>query len=63
MPTTKATPKVEETGGKILEAALELFRQEGFEAAKMRDIAGRAGVATGAAYYYYPSKVAGYLVP
>ncbi len=56
MPSTKATPKAEETGGKILDAALELFRQEGFDAAKMRDIAERAGVATGAAYYYYPSK-------
>jgi len=53
---TKTTPKAEETGLKILNAALALFRQEGFEAATMRDIAQKAGVATGAAYYYYPSK-------
>jgi AcrR family transcriptional regulator len=53
---TKATPKAEETGLRILEAALDLFRQEGFESATMRDIARAAGVATGAAYYYYPSK-------
>jgi AcrR family transcriptional regulator len=52
----KATPKAEETGLKILDAALDLFRQEGFESATMRDIAQKAGVATGAAYYYYPSK-------
>jgi AcrR family transcriptional regulator len=56
MPSVKATPKAEETGSKILAAALDLFRQEGFESATMRDIARSAGVATGAAYYYYPSK-------
>ena len=56
MPPVKATPKAEETGLKILDAALDLFRQEGFESATMRDIAQKAGVATGAAYYYYPSK-------
>lgn len=51
-----ATSKAEETETRILEAALALFRQEGFDAATMRDIAAKAGVATGAAYYYYPSK-------
>jgi AcrR family transcriptional regulator len=56
MPDTKTTAKAEETGLRILEAALALFRQDGFDAATMRDIAGKAGVATGAAYYYYPSK-------
>lgn len=56
MPSTKATPKAEETGLRILDSALELFRQEGFDNATMRDIAMKAGVATGAAYYYYPSK-------
>jgi AcrR family transcriptional regulator len=56
MPPPKITPKAEETGLKILEAALTLFREEGFDKATMRDIAAKAGVATGAAYYYYPSK-------
>src|SRR5256714_9757122 len=56
MASTKATPKAEETGLKILASALALFRQEGFDTATMRDIAEKAGVATGAAYYYYPSK-------
>jgi AcrR family transcriptional regulator len=56
MSSTKATPKAEETGLRILEAALALFRQEGFDTATMRDIAEKARVATGAAYYYYPSK-------
>jgi AcrR family transcriptional regulator len=48
--------KSEATAGKILDAALALFREQGFEAATMRGIAERAGVATGAAYYYYASK-------
>jgi AcrR family transcriptional regulator len=56
MPPPKVTPKAEETGRRILDAALELFRQEGFDTATMRDIARKAEVATGAAYYYYPSK-------
>ena len=53
-----ATTKAEETGLRILEAALELFRNDGFDSATMRSIAQKAGVATGAAYYYYPSKEA-----
>ncbi|MBL8176912.1 MAG: TetR/AcrR family transcriptional regulator, partial [Bryobacterales bacterium] len=44
------------TKEKILEAALDLFREQGFEGASMRDIAQRAGVATGLAYYYFQSK-------
>lgn len=42
----------------ILETALELFRGRGFEVTTMRDIARAAKVATGAAYYYFPSKEA-----
>src|ERR1700733_6804634 len=55
---TPAPPanKAEATERKILDAALEMFQTKGFEQATMRDIAARAGVATGAAYYYYPSK-------
>jgi AcrR family transcriptional regulator len=53
---SKTTPKAEETGRRILDSALELFRQQGFDATTMRDIAQKASVATGAAYYYYPSK-------
>lgn len=48
--------KAEATASKILDAALALFREQGFDAATMRGIAERAGVATGAAYYYYASK-------
>jgi AcrR family transcriptional regulator len=52
----KSPPKAEITERKILDVALNLFRTEGFDEATMRDIATAAGVATGAAYYYYPSK-------
>lgn len=52
----EASNKAEITGRKILDGALNLFRSKGFEEATMRDIATVAGVAIGAAYYYYPSK-------
>lgn len=58
MTSAKSTPKAGETANRILDAALTLFREEGFEAATMRQIADKAGMATGAAYYYYPSKEA-----
>lgn len=48
----------ERTKDLILEKALELFRRRGFEVTTMRDIARAAKVATGAAYYYFPSKEA-----
>lgn len=50
------TLKAEETRNRILDAALRLFRERGFAETTMRDVAGAAGVATGAAYYYYRSK-------
>jgi len=50
--------KSDETRGRILEAALSVFRARGFEKATMREIAAEAGVAVGAAYYYFDSKEA-----
>jgi AcrR family transcriptional regulator len=52
------TPKAEDTRRRILAAALDLFQQRGFAETTMRDIARKADVATGAAYYYFPSKEA-----
>jgi AcrR family transcriptional regulator len=52
----KAGPKSEETRERIFNAALTLFHERGFETATMREIATKAGVATGAAYYYFASK-------
>ena len=51
-----STPKSEATRKRILDAALGVFRERGFEAATMREIASAAGVAVGAAYYYFDSK-------
>jgi len=48
--------KSEETRRRILEAALTLFQEKGYEEATMRNIAERASVALGAAYYYFESK-------
>jgi AcrR family transcriptional regulator len=50
------TTKAEDTRNRILDAALRLFRERGFADTTMRDVATAAGVATGAAYYYYRSK-------
>jgi AcrR family transcriptional regulator len=40
----------------IVNAALELFREHGFEGTTMRAVADRAGVSVGNAYYYFSSK-------
>jgi AcrR family transcriptional regulator len=40
----------------IVTAALELFREHGFEGTTMRAVADRAGVSVGNAYYYFSSK-------
>jgi len=53
---TKTGTKSEETRERILRAALDLFQEGSFDSTTMRDIAVKAGVATGAAYYYYDSK-------
>src|ERR1700756_1850020 len=57
-PTIKprVTSRAEDTRRKIYEAAMELFREKGFEETTMRDIAANAGVALGGAYYYFSSK-------
>ena len=52
----RTTPRAEDTRRKIYEAAMELFREKGFEPTTMRDIAAKAGVALGGAYYYFSSK-------
>jgi len=54
----RVTPRAEETRKRIYDAALELFREKGFEQTTMRDIAQKANVALGGAYYYFSSKEA-----
>jgi AcrR family transcriptional regulator len=50
------TPRAQQTRAAIVAAALALFRERGYEATTMREIASRAGVSTGNAYYYFASK-------
>jgi AcrR family transcriptional regulator len=60
MTTTSLKPRVtqraEDTRRKIYDAAMASFREKGFEETTMRDIAAKAGVALGGAYYYFSSK-------
>src|SRR5215212_11648589 len=50
------TAKGEATRARILESALALFRERGFDPTTMRDVAAEAGMSLGAAYHYFPSK-------
>src|SRR5262249_17282265 len=50
------TPRAEQTRAAIIEAALRLFRETGYEATTMRAIAGAAGGATAQASSYFGSK-------
>jgi AcrR family transcriptional regulator len=51
-----ARSKSDETRARILSAAIDLFRRNSFAQTTMREIAAEAGVAIGAAYYYFDSK-------
>jgi AcrR family transcriptional regulator len=50
------TRRGELTRAGIFAAALELFRERGYEATTMRAIADRAGVSLGSSYHYFPTK-------
>jgi AcrR family transcriptional regulator len=56
--TEVPTEKGEQTRRAIFDAALGLFRENGFDRTTMRDVAAHAKLALGAAYYYFPSKEA-----
>jgi AcrR family transcriptional regulator len=56
--TDVKTPKGEETRARVFETAIGLFREKGFDATTMRDVAAGAGLSLGAAYHYFPSKEA-----
>ena len=55
---TKATKTVkgDQTKALILETALEMFRERGYDNTTMRAVAEKAGVSLGNAYYYFRSK-------
>src|ERR1017187_10788364 len=46
----------EERPQQILDAALSVFSEHGIDAAKLEEIAARAGVSKGTIYLYFPSK-------
>src|ERR1043166_7541682 len=50
------TPKGEQTRALILNAALDLLREHGYEKTTMRAIARQAGVSLGNAYHYFDTK-------
>jgi AcrR family transcriptional regulator len=54
--TPEAARKSARTRSAIIDAALTLFREKGYEATTMRAIAAAAGVSVGNAYYYFASK-------
>ena len=54
--TTTKSGKGDQTKALILETALDMFRERGYENTTMRAIAQKAGVSLGNAYYYFSSK-------
>ncbi|TQK52337.1 TetR family transcriptional regulator [Streptomyces sp. SLBN-118] len=54
--TEVKAPKSEQTRTLILETALRLFQERGYDKTTMRAIAKEAGVSVGNAYYYFASK-------
>jgi len=52
------TAKGQRTRQRILEAALKLFSEHGYDCATMRDIADEAGCSLGLAYRYFANKEA-----
>lgn len=55
-PDGSPTPKAERTRARILDTALRLFLERGYEGTTMRAVAAEAGVSLGNAYYYFRSK-------
>src|SRR5262245_24041111 len=55
-PETTKISKGEQTRTLIMETALEMLRERGYEATTMRALAERAGVSLGNAYHYFRSK-------
>lgn len=56
MPLASPEPIVEERARRIVQATIELAEEGGFEAVRLRDVAGRAEVALGTLYRRFHSK-------
>ncbi|POX54243.1 TetR family transcriptional regulator [Streptomyces sp. Ru71] len=55
-PATPKSEKSEQTRALILETAMRLFQERGYDKTTMRAIAQEAGVSVGNAYYYFAGK-------
>lgn len=55
---TKRQRQAEQRRAQLIDAALDLFSERGFEATRVADIAQAAGVAQGLLYHYFPTKEA-----
>ncbi len=57
-PSGEKASRRDATREHILDTAIQLFREDGFDQATMRELASEAEVALGLAYHYFPSKEA-----
>jgi AcrR family transcriptional regulator len=55
---TKRQRQAEQRRAQLIDTALDLFSEHGFEATRVADIAHAAGVAQGLLYHYFPTKEA-----
>lgn len=53
--------RAEETRTRIMDAAVQMFSQAGYDAASVDDICSKAGVSKGAFYHHFPTKQAVFL--
>lgn len=52
----RPTPKARRTRERILDCAVKLFRDRGFDPTSMRDVAAAAGMSVGSTYYHFSGK-------
>ena len=57
-PEKPDTPDKPDTPRAILDAAVQLFAERGYNATTLRDIADLVGIKAGSIYYHFPSKEA-----
>src|SRR6185369_16357635 len=55
-PSRRLTPKGEATRARLIELAADIFAEEGYSAASIRDIANRSGLSSGAIYGTFRGK-------
>lgn len=56
MATPEPTPRSDNRRQALIDAAAAAFRERGYHAASMREVAGRVGMLAGSMYYHFASK-------